>query len=472
MEKVVTRFPPSPTGHLHVGGARTALFNWLLARSLGGRFILRLEDTDVERSTQEMVDSIIQAMHWLGMEWDEGPYFQSRRFDIYNQYIEYLLQAGQAYYCRCSEAEVEAMRNEAWEKGQNPKYDGRCRNLGLEPAPDRVVRFKCPQQGETMFRDMLKGVNSVDNTQLDDFVIRRADGSPTYNLAVVVDDATMGVTHILRGDDHLSNTPKQVQLYSALGFDLPDFGHVPMIMGPDKKKLSKRHGALSVLEYRDAGYLPEALVNYLVRLGWSYGDQEIFSRDELVDLFSVDRLSKSACVFDTEKLDWVNSRHIKETPASDLAVSLQGFLAEKGYPGVDLHYLQDIVPLLQPRAASLKEMAELAEFFVMPDHRMHYQQELMDKYFNQDVIGHLTAIRELFQQLEDFSQESLENTVKGYLNEQGIKFKLLAQPIRIAVTGKTASPGIFETLSVLGKDSVVNRLGLLLKSLIIEADEQ
>ncbi|MFW6415473.1 MAG: glutamate--tRNA ligase [Thermodesulfobacteriota bacterium] len=468
MEKVVTRFPPSPTGNLHVGGARTALFNWLLARSMGGRFVLRLEDTDVERSTQEMVDSIIEAMHWLGMEWDEGPYFQSRRFDIYNQYIEDLLQTGQAYYCRCSEEEVEAMRNEAWEKGYNPKYDGRCRNLGLESAPGRVVRFKSPQQGETMFRDVLKGVNSVDNTQLDDFVIRRGDGSPTYNLAVVVDDASMGITHILRGDDHLSNTPKQVLLYSALGFDLPVFGHVPMIMGPDKKKLSKRHGALSVLEYREAGYLPQALVNYLVRLGWSYGDREIFSRDELVELFSLDRLSKSASVFDPEKLDWVNSRHIKESPARDLASGLQGFLAEKGFPGVDLSYLQDIVPLLQPRATTLKEMAELAEFFLIPDDRLHYQQELLDKYFNPEVTGHLRTIRERFQELEDFSQEALESTVRQYLSEQGVKFKLLAQPIRIAVTGKTASPGIFETLSVLGKESVLNRLGLLLQALSVE----
>mgnify|MGYP000311812155 CR=1 FL=1 len=462
MQEIVTRFPPSPTGNLHVGGARTALFNWLLARSQGGRFILRLEDTDVQRSTQEMTDSIIEAMHWLGMEWDEGPYFQSQRFSIYREYINYLLNTDRAYYCQCSEKEVEAMRNEAWKKGENPKYNGRCRDLGLDFAPGRVVRFKTPKQGETMFRDLLKGVNSVENSQLDDFVISRADGSPTYNFAVVVDDATMGVTHILRGDDHLSNTPKQVLLYTALGFELPNFGHVPMIMGPDKKKLSKRHGALSVLEYRDAGYLPEALVNYLVRLGWSYGDQEIFSREELVNAFSIERLSKSACVFDPEKLDWVNSRHIKESPSQNLAPRLQAFLQEAGYSDVDLDYLEDIVPLLQPRAATLREMADLAEFFVLPDDRIEYPRDLLDKYFDQEVVTHLNSLLQSFQNLEDFSQQTLEDTVRKYLEVQGIKFKKLAQPIRIAVTGKTASPGIFETLAVLGKQRVLNRLHNLL----------
>ena len=471
MQRIVTRFPPSPTGNLHVGGARTALFNWLLARSMGGKFILRLEDTDVQRSTQEMTDSIIEAMHWLGMEWDEGPYFQSQRFGVYHEYINHLLQTDQAYYCQCSEEEVEAMRNEAWEKGHNPKYNGKCRNMGLEPAPGRVVRFKSPQQGETKFRDMLKGVNSVDNSQLDDFVICRADGSPTYNLAVVVDDVTMGITHILRGDDHLSNTPKQVLLYTALGFELPSFGHVPMIMGPDKKKLSKRHGALSVLEYRDAGYLPEALVNYLVRLGWSYGDQEIFSRQDLVNKFSTDRLSKSACVFDPEKLDWVNSRHIKDSDPSDIAVRLQPFVQKAGYPDVDLPYLKDIVPLLQPRAATLKEMAQLAEFFVVSDDSVQYEKELLDKYFDREVVGHLNSLYKRFGSLEDFSRQSLEDTVKEYLQEQEIKFKKLAQPIRVAVTGKTASPGIFETLEVLGKQSVLSRLHNLLATLNVVEQE-
>jgi glutamyl-tRNA synthetase len=286
MDQIVTRFPPSPTGYLHIGGARTALFNWLLARSAQGRFVLRIEDTDQERSTREMTDSILEAMTWLGLDWDEGPYFQSQRFELYHQHIERMLDHGRAYYCRCTPEEVEAMRSRARERGEKPKYDGTCRDMNLGPGPGRVVRFKSPLEGETVFTDLLKGVNRVDNRELDDFVIRRADQTPTYNLAVVVDDATMGVNTILRGDDHLSNTPKQVLLYRAMDYALPRFGHVPMILGPDKKKLSKRHGAMSVLEYRDMGYLPQALNNYLVRLGWSYGDREIFDLEELVALFS------------------------------------------------------------------------------------------------------------------------------------------------------------------------------------------
>ncbi len=375
---VVTRFPPSPTGHLHIGGARTALFNWLLARNRGGRFILRIEDTDTARSSQEMTDSILQALSWLGLHWDEGPYFQSKRQDLYQSQIDRLLQTGQAYYCQCSSQEVEAMREEARAKGEKPKYSGKCRKLELGPGPGRVVRFKAPLDGQTVFEDELKGVLRVDNKELDDFILRRSDGSPTYNLAVVADDADMGVSHILRGDDHLNNTPKQVLLYQALRYELPVFGHVPMILGPDKKRLSKRHGALSVLEYKNQGYLPQAMINYLARLGWSLQDQELFSVQELIDKFDQGHLGRSACIFDPEKLNWVNFEHLKAADDQELAAQLPEFLQACSLPVADQDYLIKIVPLLKPRAANLLEMAKLCDFFVLQEQDMHYDPELLE----------------------------------------------------------------------------------------------
>lgn len=463
MDNVVTRFPPSPTGHLHIGGARTALFNWLLARSINGNFILRLEDTDLERSSKEMTDSILEAMEWLGLNWDEGPYFQSQRTDIYQRHIDYLLESKKAYYCQCSPAEVEAMREQAKQRGQKPKYNGKCRDLNLGPAPGRVVRFKSPLEGETSFTDLLKGENIVDNHELDDFILRRADGSPTYNLAVVVDDALMGVTHILRGDDHLSNTPKQVLLYRALGYRPPEFGHVPMILGPDKKKLSKRHGALSVLEYKRRGYLPEALINYLARLGWSYGDQEIFQVQELIEKFSCDNLGRSACVFDPDKLDWVNSQHIKSADKKRLSSLLQEYLGQINLPQPDTGYLEKVVPLLQPRSSTLLEMARQADIFVCQDEDISYDPELVQTFLTLEVKEHLSNLREKMKDLPEFSQKELEKVFSDYLSEKGIKFKLLAQPVRISLTGRKTSPGLFETMEVLGKDRVINRLGQALQ---------
>ncbi len=457
-KKVVTRFPPSPTGNLHIGGARTALFNWLLARSQNGTFILRIEDTDVGRSTREMTEGILEAMRWLGLDWDEGPYFQSQRLDIYNEHIEGLLASRQAYYCQCSAEEVEAMRDKARAKGEKPKYNGRCRELGLDPGPGRVVRIKSPLEGETGFEDLVKGYNRVENRELDDFVLRRADGMPTYNLAVVVDDALMGMTHILRGDDHLSNTPKQVLLYRALGFDLPLFGHVPMILGPDKKKLSKRHGARSVLEYRDQGYLPQAVQNTLVRLGWSHGDQEIFAPEELIRLFSLKNLGKSACVFNPEKLDWVNSQHIKLAPVQDLVPLLEDQLRRKGFPQPDPKYLQRVVPLLQPRSTTLADMADQAAIFVQDDEHICYDPDLVAKVLTQEVRPYLKELCHRLKSLSSFTQQDLEDVVQDYLQQTGIKFKLLAQPIRVAITGKKASPGLFETMAILGQDSVVRRI--------------
>jgi glutamyl-tRNA synthetase len=461
MTTIVTRFAPSPTGHLHIGGARTAIFNWLLARAAGGAFYLRIEDTDQARSTEENTRGILDSMAWLGLDHDGEIVYQSRRFDLYNQYIDRLLESGHAYYCSCTPDEVEAMREEARARGAKPKYSGRCREKGLSPGPgqpDMVVRLKAPLSGTTVVHDLVKGDVAFDNAELDDMVLRRTDGSPTYNMAVVVDDATMGVTHIIRGDDHLNNTPRQILIYQALGLPLPVFGHVPMILGPDKKKLSKRHGATSVMEYEREGFLPEAMLNGLVRLGWSHGDQEIFSRQELVQAFSTDNLGSSAAVFDRDKMLWLNAHYIKETPDAALAAMLGDFLGRMGRPGAEAAYLEKIVPLLKPRAQTLVEMAEKAMFFVVPDAELAHDQKAVEKFFTSEAKGHLAALWELLKTVGTFDQPSLEAAVQGYLDATGLKFKLLAQPIRVAITGVTASPGLFETMEVLGRERVLARL--------------
>ncbi|KHK02493.1 glutamate--tRNA ligase [Desulfovibrio sp. TomC] len=458
MSTIVTRFAPSPTGYLHIGGARTAIFNWLLARHLGGKFLLRIEDTDLARSQSDMTQSILDAMAWLGLDHDGEITYQSQRFDIYNEYIDKLLETGHAYWCSCTPDEVEAMREEARQKGLKPKYSGRCREAGLGPGPGRVVRLKAPVTGATVVHDMVKGAVSIDNAEMDDMVLRRGDGSPTYNMAVVVDDATMGVTHIIRGDDHLNNTPRQILIYKALGFELPRFGHVPMILGPDKKKLSKRHGATAVMEYETEGFLPEAMLNGLVRLGWAHGDQEIFSREELVEHFTADNLGSSAAVFDKAKLLWLNAHYIKESPAARLAVILNAFLERRGHADLDLDYLAHIVPLLQARAQTMEEMAQKAECFVVADAALEYDQAAVKKFFTDDVRGHLARLREILSSLCCFNQASMEAAVQGYLDERELKFKLIAQPLRVSITGATASPGLFETMEVMGRDRVLARL--------------
>ncbi|EHJ47844.1 glutamyl-tRNA synthetase [Solidesulfovibrio carbinoliphilus subsp. oakridgensis] len=458
MSTIVTRFAPSPTGYLHIGGARTAIFNWLLARHHGGKFLLRIEDTDLVRSNADMTKSILDAMEWLGLHHDGELTYQSQRFDIYNEHIDKLLATGHAYWCSCTPDEVEAMREAARANGLKPKYSGRCREAGLGPGEGRVVRLKAPISGATVVDDMVKGSVSFDNAELDDMVLRRSDGSPTYNMAVVVDDATMGVTHIIRGDDHLNNTPRQILIYKALGFPLPKFGHVPMILGPDKKKLSKRHGATAVMEYEDEGFLPEAMLNGLVRLGWAHGDQEIFSREELVELFSADNLGSSASVFDKTKLLWLNAHYIKESPAARLAVFVNAFLERKGYPAQDLEYLGQVVPLLQARAQTLVEMAEKAEPFVKRTADLEYDLAAVKKFFTPEVREHLTDVRAILDALCCFDQPSMETALHAYIEAKAIKFKLLAQPIRVAITGGTASPGLFETMAVMGKKRVLARI--------------
>ena len=311
---VTTRFAPSPTGHLHIGGARTAIFSWLLARHFKGEFRFRIEDTDLQRSKQEYTDSILASMQWLGLTWEGETTYQTKRMDVYNKYVDQLLESGHAYWCSCTAEEVDAMRERAKGLGLKPRYDGHCRELGLGPGEGRCVRLKCPLQGKVVFDDMVKGRISIDVAELDDMVIRRSDGTPTYNMAVVVDDHDMGITHVIRGDDHVSNTPRQILIYQALGFEVPTFGHVPMILGPDGAKLSKRHGARAVIEYQKDGLLPQALVNYLVRLGWSHGDQEIFSLEELIELFDGTHLNPSAARFDSRKLEWLNGHYMKKLP--------------------------------------------------------------------------------------------------------------------------------------------------------------
>ena len=456
MDNVVTRFSPSPTGTLHIGGARTALFNWLFARHNKGKFILRIEDTDIVRSAEEYTQVIIESMQWLGMDWDEGPYFQSKRLDVYRKYIEILLEKGRAYYCDCSPEEVERKRKEAMAAGKKPKYDGKCRTRNLGPGPGRVVRFRAPAAGTTVVHDVIKGIISFDNSELDDLVIQRSDGMPTYNFAVVVDDLTMGITHVIRGDDHVNNTPRQILIYEALGETPPVFAHVPMILGQDRTRLSKRHGATSVLAYRDAGYLPEAMVNYLVRLGWSCGDQEIFSKEELIEKFSLDNIGKSASIFDPEKLLWLNSHYIKEYDPGKLAKLIVPFLKERNYQIPDQDYLKRAIVTLQPRAKTLSEMADMMDFYLLEE--IEYEPKAAKKFLKPSMIPVFEDLIRKLDKLDEFTEQKLEQIFRGTSEELGVKLGKIAQPVRVALTGRTASPGLFEVIDILGKKRTIRRL--------------
>ena len=454
---IVTRFAPSPTGYLHIGGARTALFSWLLARHGSGKFLLRIEDTDQARSDPQATQAILDSLEWLGLNWDVEPVFQSARVDRHRVFVNRLLENGQAYWCDCTPRMLEIMREEATAKGLKPKYDGRCRCKALEAAPGRVVRLKAPLGGQVEFVDMVKGRIVVNCVELDDMILLRGDGTPTYNLAVVTDDYDMGITHVLRGDDHISNTPKQILLYQALDLPVPQFGHVPLIHGRDKQKLSKRHGARSVLEYREDGFLPEALLNYLVRLGWARQDQEIFSRQEMIEYFDPASLSKSAAAFDLEKLLWLNAEYIKKADSGRLADLLLEQPALRTIKP-DLEYLKKITPLYQERGKTIKDMAGAMSFFFAEDKTLDYDQDAVEKFFTPDILSHLTEIGQGLSSLEDFSKSSLEAFFQRYIEANGLIFKSLAQPIRLALTGRTASPGLFETMEVLGQTRTVARL--------------
>lgn len=455
-EAIVTRFPPSPTGYLHIGGARTALFNWLYARHHGGRFILRIEDTDQVRSTEESVKAILDAMEWLELDWDEGPYYQTQRLDTYREYLEKLLSSGRAYYCECTPEELDERRKAAMAAGLKPKYDGRCRDRDLGPGPNRVVRFRCPDRGTTVLNDLIKGPILFENSELDDLVLERRDGIPTYNFAVVVDDITMNITHVIRGDDHVNNTPRQILLYEALGAPLPHFGHVPMILGQDRTRMSKRHGATSVMAYKEMGYLPEALVNYLVRLGWSHGDQEIFSRDELIEHFSLQHVGKAPGVFNPEKLDWLNAHYIKERSPETLVPMVETFLSQQGLPSRPPAYLAKAIRTLQPRSRTLKELADGMGFYVMDEPRM--DPAAAAKFLVPAMLEPFQRLIRTLEGLESFDEKSLEVVFHQMADDLGMKLGKIAQPVRVALTGSTVSPGLFEVIDVLGKETVVSRL--------------
>jgi glutamyl-tRNA synthetase len=457
MQPIVTRFPPSPTGYLHVGGARTALFNWLYARKNNGKFVLRIEDTDTVRSTQASVDAIFEAMAWLELDWDEGPYFQSQRFDLYRQYLQKLLDSGDAYYCTCTPEEVEAMRQKAKAEGRKPKYDGRCRERGLPRSDNAVIRFKSPLIGTTVVEDAIKGNIVFQNAEQDDFVICRSDGTPTYNFVVVVDDITMGINTVIRGDDHVMNTPKQILLYNALKAPLPVFGHVPMVLGKDKTRLSKRHGAMSVTAYRDMGYLPDAFINYLARLGWSHGDQEFFTRRELVEKFNLKNIGRSAGVFDPDKLTALNAEHIRAASASQLAPRLLPFLEQKGYEAADDKYLAGVIGTLHTRGKTLVEMAEGAHFYYREDVRP-YDEKAAKKFLKPEMSRVLALLVEQLEALDDLAEKTQEHAFKKVMEATGLGFGKIAQPVRVALTSTTVSPGIFEMIEVLGKERVLARL--------------
>ncbi len=455
-KQIITRFPPSPTGYLHIGGARTALFNWLFARKTGGTFILRIEDTDKERSSDEATNAILESMEWLGLDWDEGPYFQSKRYDIYSSFIDRLLETGQAYHCHCTPEELDKKRNEANAKGLKPKYDGKCRDLGLGPATGSVVRLKTPLSGITRFNDLVKGPISFNNDELDDLILKRSDGSPTYHMAVVADDISLKINHIIRGDDHVNNTPRQILIYEALGEPIPRYAHVPMILGPDKTRLSKRHGATSVLAYRDMGYLPHALLNSLARLGWSHGDQEKFTKEELIEKFSLKNVGTSAGVFNAEKLLDLNAWYIRETSDDILADEVMPFLRQLGLNNLDKEKVKQAVGTLKARSKTLVEMAENALFYFQDD--VTYEEKGDKKFLKKNILELLEDLQGRLEKTPDFNHSGLEKTFVPFLEEKEIKLGKVAQPLRMALTGKTVSPGIFEVMEVLGKESVLQRL--------------
>ena len=450
------RFAPSPTGALHIGGARTALFNWLFARHTGGTFVLRIEDTDVERSTKEFEQSILDGIKWLGMDWDEELTYQSKRMDLYREHVERLVAEGKAYPCTCTPEELEAKREKAMAEGRKPKYDGTCRNGPAHPGRPAAIRFLSPETGTTTFHDICRGTISFENSELDDLIIQRSDGTPTYNFTVVVDDVTMRMTHIIRGDDHINNTPRQALLYQALDYPLPEFAHLPMIHGPDKKKLSKRHGATSVIEYESMGFLPDAMVNYLARLGWSHGDQEIFTRQELTEKFDLMSVGSSPSVFDIEKLKWVNAQHMAKHSDAEIAQMTAPFIAELGLVADDRDYAMRALASEREKARTIKELAELSAFFFRDT--IAIDPDSGSKWLTGESRQRLVSMHAELAGQSDWSEGALARLFEKALTDFGCKMLALAQPIRVAMTGSTASPGIYLVLSILGKERALARI--------------
>lgn len=461
MNQVRVRFAPSPTGFLHIGGVRTALFNWLFARQQNGVFVLRIEDTDQGRSTDESIQAIIDGLKWVGLDWDEGPYRQTERMDLYRSHAMQLLERGHAYWCACTAEEVDARRKEAEAKGLSQKYDGRCRNRALtNQAGKAALRFKAPLEGETVVDDLIKGKIVFDNNVQDDLIILRSNGYPTYNFSVVVDDALMNITHVVRGDDHLTNTPRQVPIFQALGFPVPQFGHLPMILGSDKARLSKRHGATSIITYKDMGYLPDAMLNYLVRLGWSHGDQELFTCQELIEKFSWKNVQTSAAVFNPEKLLWVNAGYIKMSPPAQVAQALLPLLKAAGLtgdvPAISDSWLAQLVVLVKERAKTLVEMVDWVRPYF--GQAVTFDEEAAKKFLTPSVVPILGKLLARFETFPVFSKQTWEEAFKQLVEEEGMKMGQLAQPVRVALTGRAASPGLFDVMEILGRDRTLFRL--------------
>ncbi|EGT5660496.1 glutamate--tRNA ligase [Cronobacter dublinensis] len=469
--KIKTRFAPSPTGYLHVGGARTALYSWLFARHEGGEFVLRIEDTDLERSTPEAIEAIMDGMNWLSLEWDEGPYFQTKRFDRYNAVIDEMLAAGTAYKCYCSKERLEALREEQMAKGEKPRYDGRCRHGHEHHADDEpcVVRFANPQEGSVVFDDQIRGPIEFSNLELDDLIIRRTDGSPTYNFCVVVDDWDMEITHVIRGEDHINNTPRQINILKALGAPVPLYAHVSMINGDDGKKLSKRHGAVSVMQYRDDGYLPEALLNYLVRLGWSHGDQEIFSREEMIAHFSLDAVSKSASAFNTDKLQWLNHHYINTLAPEYVATHLQWHIEQENIDTRNGPQLAELVKLLGERCKTLKEMAQTCRYFY--EDFSEFDADAAKKHLRPVARQPLEVVRDKLAALTDWTAENVHHAIQATADELEVGMGKVGMPLRVAVTGAGQSPGLDVTVHAIGKSRSVERINKAL-AFIAERENQ
>lgn len=452
-----TRFAPSPTGYLHVGGARTALFSWLYARKHGGTFVLRIEDTDLERSTAESVNAILEGMTWLGLEYDEGPFFQTHRFDRYKALIQQLLDEGKAYHCYCSKEELDTMREAQMANKEKPRYDGRCRHRsepreGVSP----VVRFRNPDAGEVVIDDQVKGQIVVRNSELDDLIIARSDGSPTYNFTVVVDDLDMQITDVIRGDDHVNNTPRQINILKALGADLPKYAHVPMILGSDGARLSKRHGAVSVMQYRDDGFLPEAVLNYLVRLGWSHGDQEIFSLDEMIEHFDVPDINHSASTFNPDKLLWLNHHYLMHGDPVHVAHHLRWHLGKLGIDPTEGPDPVEVVKAQRERNKTLVEMAEASAFFYRDFHQ--YDEKAAKKNLSPESVPGLTMLRDTLSALRPWVRESIHDLIAATAEALEVKMGGVAQPLRVAVSGTSVSPPIDLTLEILGQEKTLARI--------------
>jgi glutamyl-tRNA synthetase len=461
---VVTRFAPSPTGMLHVGGVRTALFSWLYARHMGGKFILRVEDTDRERSTEDAVRVILEGMDWLGLHADEGPYFQTQRFDRYKEVIAEMLRAGTAYRCYCTKEELDALREQQIARKEKPRYTGICRER-TEPRPGvaPVVRFRNPLDGTVVVQDLVHGPVTFQNAELDDLIIARSDGSPTYNFSVVVDDMDMGITHVIRGDDHLNNTPRQINMLRALGATLPAYAHVPMILGPDGAKLSKRHGAVSVLQYAEEGYLPDALLNYLVRLGWSHGDQEVFSREEMIADFDIRDVNKAASAFNPEKLLWLNQQHMVRSPPAALVPYLRAQLRRQGCDSEDRRLLEGVILAQRERAKTLKEMAVNSRFFFVD--QVEVDPKAAAKHLSAEGRGVVAKVRERLHALSDWSTAAIHDALNQLAEEAQTGLGKIAQPVRVAVTGTAVSPPIDATLALLGRERTLARLDAALSPL-------